>query len=130
MRHILGATLALSLMAQMAAADITGVWQTQPDRKDLTSHIEVTACGEGLYCGTVKRAFNPEGEEVQTPNIGKKLFWDVSSEGSGTYGGGEFWVPLLDVEAVPQMTLQGDTLKVKGCEHHLCGHQTWTRLQK
>ena len=120
--------VAINLPTLAAADPIEGVWKTEPDRKDLISHIKITACGD-KFCGQILSAYDKSGKEVQTPNIGKKLFWDVSSEGSGTYGGGEFWVPLLDVEAVPQMTLQGDTLKVKGCEHHLCGHQTWTRLQ-
>ena len=120
--------VAINLPTLATADPIEGVWKTEPDRKDLISHIKITVCGD-KFCGQILSAYDKSGKEVQTPNIGKKLFWDVSSEGSGTYGGGEFWVPLLDVEAVPQMTLQGDTLKVKGCEHHLCGHQTWTRLQ-
>ncbi|SLN14876.1 DUF2147 domain-containing protein [Ruegeria meonggei] len=116
------------LMPALAAADpIVGVWKTEPDRKNLTSHIKITACGKS-FCGQIQSAYDSSGKEVQTPNIGKKLFWDVSSQGDGAYGGGEFWVPLINVDAVPQMTLQGDTLKVKGCEHHLCAHQTWTRL--
>ncbi|NVO55694.1 DUF2147 domain-containing protein [Rhodobacteraceae bacterium B1Z28] len=120
--------VALLLPAMAAADPLVGVWKTEPDRKNLISHIKITACGD-KFCGKILSAYDATGKEVQTPNIGKKLFWDVSSEGSGKYGGGEFWVPLIDVDAVPQMTLQGDTLKVKGCEHVLCAHQTWSRLQ-
>ena len=76
------------------------------------------------------RLTNSSGKKVQTPNIGKKLFWDVASEGGGKYGGGDFWIPLVNVDVVPQMTLTGDSLTVRGCEHVVCGHQTWTRLSK
>lgn len=118
----------LSAMPALASDDpIVGVWKTEPDRKKLVSHIKITACGD-KFCGQILSAYDSSGKEVQTPNIGKKLFWDVSSQGGGSYGGGEFWVPLINVDAVPQMTLQGDTLKVKGCEHHICAHQSWTRL--
>ncbi|WP_299887117.1 DUF2147 domain-containing protein [uncultured Ruegeria sp.] len=124
----LGPTVAVLLFPAMAMADpIVGVWKTEPDRKNLISHIKITACGDN-FCGKIQSAYDAAGKEVQTPNIGKKLFWDVASEGDGKYGGGEFWVPLIDVDAVPQMTLQGDQLMVKGCEHLVCAHQTWTRL--
>ncbi len=119
---------ALLLTPVLAAADpIEGVWKTEPDRKNLISHIRITACG-AKFCGKILSAYDSSGKEVQTPNVGKKLFWDVASEGGGKYGGGEFWVPLINVKAVPQMTLQGDRLQVKGCEHLVCAHQTWSRL--
>jgi uncharacterized protein (DUF2147 family) len=114
----------------LAAADpIVGVWKTEPDRKNLISHIKISACGD-KFCGQIQSAYDASGKEVQTPNIGKKLFWDVSSEGGGKYGGGDFWIPMVDVDVAPQMTLSGDTLTVRGCEHVVCGHQTWTRLPK
>lgn len=118
------------LMPVMAAADpIVGVWKTEPDRKNLISHIKISACGD-KFCGQIQSAYDKSGKEVQTPNIGKKLFWDVASEGGGKYGGGDFWIPMVNVDVVPQMTLSGDTLNVRGCEHVVCGHQKWTRLSK
>ncbi|WP_170359090.1 MULTISPECIES: DUF2147 domain-containing protein [Ruegeria] len=118
------------LMPVMAAADpIVGVWKTEPDRKNLISHIQISACGD-KFCGQIQSAYDKSGKEVQTPNIGKKLFWDVASEGGGKYGGGDFWIPMVNVDVVPQMTLSGDTLTVRGCEHVVCGHQKWTRLSK
>lgn len=119
--------IAICLPVVVAADPIVGVWKTEPDRKNLISHIKITACGD-KFCGRILSAYDASGKEVQTPNIGKKLFWDVASEGGGKYGGGEFWVPLIDVDAVPQMTLQGGKLLVKGCEHEICAHQTWSRL--
>ncbi|MFY2824725.1 DUF2147 domain-containing protein [Ruegeria sp. MALMAid1280] len=123
------AALALLAPAFATADPIVGVWKTEPDRKKLISHIKISACGD-KFCGQIQSAYDTSGKEVQTPNIGKKLFWDVASEGGGKYGGGDFWIPMVNVDVVPQMTLSGDTLTVRGCEHVVCGHQKWTRLSK
>ncbi|WP_170764290.1 DUF2147 domain-containing protein [Ruegeria lacuscaerulensis] len=123
-------TAFIMLMPTLAAGDpIEGVWETEPDRKNLISHIKITACGD-KFCGQIQSAYDSSGKKVQTPNIGKKLFWDVASKGGGKYGGGDFWIPMINVDVVPQMTLSGNSLSVRGCEHVVCGHQTWTRLSK
>ncbi len=127
-RLIVTTVVTISASVALAADPIVGVWKTEPDRKNLVSHVKISACGD-KFCGQILSAYNSSGKEVQTPNIGKKLFWDVSNKGGGSYGGGEFWVPLINVDAVPQMTLNGNTLSVKGCEHMLCAHQTWSRLE-
>ncbi|WP_050602069.1 DUF2147 domain-containing protein [Ruegeria sp. 6PALISEP08] len=126
-KRLLPFAIAVFLPVAAAADPIVGDWKTEPDRKNLISHIKISACGD-KFCGQILSAYDASGKQVQTPNVGKKLFWDVASEGSGKYGGGEFWVPLINVDAVPQMTLQGDKLLVKGCEHEICAHQTWSRL--
>ncbi|WP_420586723.1 DUF2147 domain-containing protein [Ruegeria sp.] len=122
------AIAAVLMLPGVAAADpIVGVWKTEPDRKNLISHIKISACGD-KFCGEIESAYDQSGKQVQTPNIGKKLFWDVASEGGGKYGGGDFWIPMVNVDVVPQMTLSGNSLTVRGCEHVVCGHQKWTRL--
>jgi len=64
--RVLVLSIALLWGTAAAAADpAVGVWQTQPDRKDLISHIEITACGEAL-CGVVKRVFDEQGQSVET----------------------------------------------------------------
>ncbi len=125
----IAAALALLTPALAAADPIVGVWKTEPDRKKLISHIKISACGD-KFCGQIQSAYDTSGKEVQTPNIDKKLFWDVAAEGGGKYGGGDFWIPMVNVDVVPQMTLDGDTLRVRGCDHAICGHQIWTRLSK
>lgn len=126
----LGLTAALILAAQTASADISGMWQTQPDRKDLTSHIEIAECGAGLYCGTVMKAFNSDGAEVQTPNIGRRLFWDMQEQAPGSYGGGTAYVPLINAETKNvELTLEGASLTVKGRVGIVRGSQVWTRIE-
>lgn len=112
-----------------AMDSIVGVWQTEPDRKDLTSHIEVAPCGTG-YCGRVLRAFDPSGAEVKTRNIGRMLFWDMKPQDNGTFGGGAAYVPILDVTTSNvALTLSGERLEVKGRVGLMRGRQVWTRLR-
>lgn len=124
---ILTAELAGFVPVMVYADPIVGIWKTEPDRKNLISHIKISSCGD-KFCGQIQSAYDASGKEVKTPNIGKQLFWDVSSEGGGKYGGGDIWIPLINVDVVPQITLSGDSLTVRGCEHVVCGHQTWTRV--
>jgi uncharacterized protein (DUF2147 family) len=112
-----------------AKDSIVGVWQTEPDRKELTSHIEVAPCGTG-YCGRVLRAFDPTGAEVTTRNIGRMLFWDMKPQDNGTFGGGAAYVPILNVTTSNvALTLSGERLEVKGRVGLMRGTQVWTRLR-
>ena len=112
-----------------AKDSIVGVWQTEPDRKELTSHIEVAPCGTG-YCGRVLRAFDPTGAEVTTRNIGRMLFLDMKPQDNGTFGGGAAYVPILNVTTSNvALTLSGELLEVKGRVGLMRGTQVWTRLR-
>ncbi len=119
--------LVLGSLAAPALADpAVGLWRTEPDRKNLTSLIRIDTCGAAL-CGTVLKAFDPQGREVQTANVGKRLFWDLKPAGSGNYGGGTVRVPLLNVQANAKAELSGDKLHVTGCKGLVCDGQTWVR---
>lgn len=130
MKHfVLGFGLVLLQAGAAFASDpAIGIWKTQPDRKELVSHIEIKPCGEAI-CGTVLKAFDKSGKEVTTKNVGKRLFWDLKPEGNGTYAGGTVYVPLLDVTARAKATLSGNTLKVTGCKGPVCDGQVWTRVR-
>ncbi|SMX49570.1 DUF2147 domain-containing protein [Maliponia aquimaris] len=114
-------------MSAAAADPMVGLWKTPPDRKNLSSHIRVDPCGVAL-CGTVFKAFDPQGREVKTPNVGKLLFWDLKPSGGGAYGGGKVRVPLLNVTASAKAQLTGNSLRVTGCKAGVCDGQTWARL--
>ena len=116
-------------VAPALANNIIGIWQTPPDRKDLTSHIEIDRCGRS-FCGTILRAFNPEGQEVMTKNIGKRLFWDVEDLGDGVYGEGEAFVPLINGRTKNfTLSLDGDVLTVTGRMGPIRSTGIWTRLR-
>lgn len=123
----IAASVAVLMFSSAAAADpAVGVWKTQPDRKNLTSLIQIRSCGAAL-CGKVLRAFDPAGREVVTRNIGREIFWGVEPLGDGIYGNGTAWVPLLNVTARASMRLSGNNLTVKGCKGVVCDSQVWSR---
>lgn len=129
-RRLTGAALALLLSgAQAWATGLEGIWKTEPDRKDLTSHIQISPCGSG-FCGTILSAFDPSGAQVQTKNIGKRLFWDLKDQGDGSYGGGTAYVPLIERETKNfTLTLNGNALRVQGRIGPVRSTSNWTRLK-
>ncbi len=127
--RLAGHVAAVMLVAGAAQADpALGLWQTEPDRKNLTSHIEITQCGAAL-CGKVVKAFDASGQAVRTRNVGKRLFWDLKPQGGGRYGEGTVYVPLLDVTARAKAELNGNRLRVTGCKGPVCDGQTWKRVR-
>jgi uncharacterized protein (DUF2147 family) len=124
---LLAAALAGLAAPAVAADPALGLWQTEPDRKDLTSHVLIDHCGAAL-CGQIVAAFDPEGNPVTTANVGKPLFWDMAPAADGAYAGGTAWIPLLNLNAEASMTLQDGRLTVQGCTAGICEGQTWTRV--
>ncbi|MGB3280225.1 MAG: DUF2147 domain-containing protein [Pseudorhodobacter sp.] len=119
---------ALTLAAGMAQAEdsVLGTWKTQVD-DGAYAHVKFTTCGAKL-CGVIARTFNSTGE-YKSPNIGKKLVWDMDSNGGGAYSGGKIWQPSTGKEYKSKMSLSGDTLKVSGCWGPICKKQTWSRVK-
>ena len=105
-----------------------GLWQTEPDRKDLISHVEIRHCGPAL-CGRALRAFDLTGVPVVTGNEGRELFWGMTAMGNGQYSDGTVSLPLVNVEAPATMLLDGELLRVRACKLGICAAQTWTRLR-
>ena len=84
---------------------------------------------EDLICGTLIRAFDGEGEEIDSDNIGKNLVWAMKIRGNGRYRGGKIWAPDRDKTYKSKMLLDGDVLSVSGCVLVICRDQTWTRVE-
>lgn len=115
--------------AAFAADPVEGVWQTVPDDNGHYGHIEVKPCG-AAFCGTLVRAFDETGAEVESPNIGKKIIWDMVAEGGGLYGDGMIWSPDRDKTYASKMMLAGDGLAVEGCVLFICRDGgTWVRVK-
>ncbi|MCM2560661.1 DUF2147 domain-containing protein [Lutimaribacter sp. EGI FJ00015] len=122
------AILALVLLTGGAAQaePIVGTWLTGPDNKDQVAHMQITSCGAS-FCGKVLRAFGSEGQQVTTPNVGKRVIWDVTAQGSGTYRG-KVLLPLYRTTVDGLFSVVGDRLKLKGCMGPVCRTQSWTRV--
>ena len=125
-QYIMAAALTLVAGMAQAADPVVGVWKTQVD-DGAYAHVKIAACGAKL-CGVIARTFNGTGE-YKSPNIGKKLVWDMDANGGGAYSGGKIWQPSTGKEYKSKMALSGDTLKVSGCFGPICKKQTWSRVK-
>ena len=128
MRLGLPIVFAISTLAGAAAADpAKGVWLTEADKKGQVAHVQVYSCGASL-CGKIIKAFDSSGKQITTPNVGKRVFWDMASVGGGKYEGRAF-VPAHNKEYAGVMNLKGNQLKVGGCLGPVCMSQKWKRVQ-
>ncbi|RMH44863.1 MAG: DUF2147 domain-containing protein [Alphaproteobacteria bacterium] len=127
---VLGLALSLAFAMPAFAGDpVEGIWQTTPDDNGNFGHIEVKPCGERI-CGTLIRAFGPDGKPMKSDNVGKRIIWDMVPLGGGRYGKGKIWSPDRDKTYSSKMELVGDKLHVKGCILVICRDGgTWTRVK-
>lgn len=119
-----------ALMAGMALADpVEGLWQTRKDDNGNFGHVQVKPCGPA-FCGTLVKAFNGEGKEIDSPNLGKRIVWDMVPQAGGLYDDGKIWSPDRDKTYNGDMTLAGDSLSVRGCILGICRDGgTWKRVK-
>ena len=81
------------------------------------------------FCGTLIKAFGPDGKEIDSPNVGRKIVWDMVAYPDGLYDDGKIWSPDRDKTYSSDMTLSGDSLSVRGCVFGICRDGgTWTRV--
>jgi uncharacterized protein (DUF2147 family) len=120
----------LSLAATAALADpVEGVWKTKPDDNGNFGHVQIKPCG-AAFCGTLVRAFDGSGAEIKSPNVGKRIVWNMTAQGGGKYGGGKIWSPDRDKTYNSKMVLSGNGLTVSGCVLGVCREGgTWARVK-
>ncbi len=120
---------AMVVMAGTAFADpVHGIWKTKPDDNVNFGHVKIETCGATI-CGTLVKAFDVAGKEMDSPNVGKKIVWDMVAYPDGLYDDGKVWSPDRDKTYNSDMTLNGDTLAVRGCVLGICRDGgTWTRV--
>jgi len=122
------AGLALLLAAPALADPVEGLWKTAKDDNGNYGYIKVAPCGNRI-CGVLVKSFNPDGSVFDSPNIGKKIVWDMVPRGDGNYGGGKIWSPDRDKTYKSKMRLKGNALSVEGCILFICRDGgTWTRI--
>jgi uncharacterized protein (DUF2147 family) len=125
----LAAVLAVLSTAAFAADPVEGVWKTVPDDNGNFGHIQVKPCG-AAFCGTLIKAFDGSGAAIDSPNVGKRIIWDMVAYGDGFYDDGKVWSPDRDKTYNSEMQLTGNKLAVKGCVLGICRDGgTWTRVQ-
>ncbi len=119
MQLTLATVLAATLLACPALADpIEGTWRTSADDNGNSGMIVVAPCGAQV-CGKLVRAFGPDGKEIPSPNIGRRIIWDTEPTGGGVYRG-MVYSPDRDAEYRSKLVLDGDRLSVSGCRFGIC----------
>ncbi|MCX7646132.1 MAG: DUF2147 domain-containing protein [Rhodobacteraceae bacterium] len=128
MRTFALAAVFAALAAPALADPVEGTWQTRPDDNGNFGHVRIAACG-AKFCGTLVRAFNGQGQPIDSPNIGRQIVWDMEAQGNGQYANGKIWAPDRDKTYRSKMELSGNTLSVSGCVlgGAICRSQEWTR---
>lgn len=126
MKNLIATTAAIVFTAGMAMADpVEGIWKTQPDDGAFAT-VQMSKCGDKI-CGTIKQAYNMQGQPIASDTKGKRLVWDMVPQGDGTYKNGKIWQPSTGKTYKSKMVLKGSTLKVSGCIGPICKSQTWSR---
>jgi uncharacterized protein (DUF2147 family) len=120
----------LAVLAATAAADpVEGLWQTRKDDNGNFGHVEIRACGPA-FCGTLVKAFDGAGNGIDSLNVGRMIVWDMLAYADGRYDDGQIYSPDRDKTYNGDMTLSGDSLKVRGCVLGICRDGgTWSRVK-
>ena len=116
--------------AGMAFADpVEGVWQTKKDDNGNFGFVEIKPCGPA-FCGVLIKAFDKDGKPRESDNIGRKIVTDMVAYPDGLYDDGTIYSPDRDKTYNGDMTLAGDSLKVRGCVLGICRDGgTWKRVK-
>jgi uncharacterized protein (DUF2147 family) len=129
MRKLVKLSALLTLLAAPALADpVHGTWKTKPDDNGNFGHVRIETCEGGKICGTLIASFNSAGQKVQSPNLGRKIVWDMEAQGNGAYGKGKVYAPDRDKTYNSKMSLNGSTLGVSGCVAFICRESDWARI--
>lgn len=114
----------------LAGDPVDGTWKTLPDDNGNFGYVVFAPCGPKL-CGTLTKSFDKKGAPMKSPNIGKKIVWDMLDRGHGHYDSGKIWAPDRNKTYASVMDLKGDTLSVAGCIAFglICRSQKWTRVK-
>lgn len=132
MKHlVLGLALGMGIAGAALADPVDGTWKTAEGEEGGHLHVAIGACGSAI-CGTIQKAFDANGAPSgDYEHLGKRIIWDMTPEGNGTYGGGKIWAPDADKTYKSKMELSGNSLEVKGCVAGglICRGQVWTRVK-
>ena len=120
------AALAAGTPAVATAETPLGTWLTPPDSNGIVAHIEARPCGAAT-CGVIARTYDSQGRRVQTPNLGVRVFWDMTPAGDGVWKG-RAYVPAHDRTYPGTMEVMGDRMRVRGCLGPVCQSQVWARV--
>tara|TARA_R100001086_G_scaffold97718_1_gene48613 strand:+ start:57 stop:482 length:426 start_codon:yes stop_codon:yes gene_type:complete len=112
------AAVCLSAGAALAADPLEGYWRTAKDDNGNSGMIHVAPCGAQL-CGTLVKAYDANGKEMKSPNIGRKIISETVAKGGGAYTG-KVYSPDRGKTYKSKLQMSGKSLKVSGCVLGIC----------
>ncbi len=120
--------MVLLFSAGMTMADpLEGLWRTGGDDNGHSGLIKVAPCGDQL-CGTLIKAYDDTGAEIDSDNIGRNIISETVAQGDGYYKG-LVYSPDRDKTYKSKLQMTGNTLKVRGCVMFICRDGgTWQRV--
>ncbi len=118
-------TVLIGLFPMLALADVTGVWQTEPNAEGVSGIVQVSACGDG-YCGVL---IGDTAGSVE--NSGKTVIYGMKTTDGVNFSGGSLTDPVegKTYNKGTKLVLQGNVLQVGGCVFNVCRMQNWVRAQ-
>lgn len=129
MKLVLSAAILLFAAGAVFADPVEGIWQTKKDDNGNFGFVEVKPCG-AAFCGILIKSFNSAGDPTDSPNIGKRIIWDMVAYPDGHYDDGQIWSPDRNKTYNSDMTLKGNTLSVRGCVLGICRDGgSWSRVK-
>jgi uncharacterized protein (DUF2147 family) len=119
------AALVLGTTGATANDAALGLWKSEPGETGGYIHVQISSCGEKL-CGEIIDVVENDNDTI----IGEDIILNMKIRGDGYYYGGTIWAPDQDKTYRSNMTLNGDSLTVRGCVAFvLCRSQNWTRIE-
>lgn len=129
MRTLLISSVLATFPALVFAAGADGVWKTQTGKNGGSLEVTISACGNKT-CGKITNAYSSNGAvDSGYENLGKPIISNMVSDGGNGYAGGTIWNPENGKTYKSKMTVNGNTLNVKGCVGPVCSGQKWTRIR-
>ncbi|WP_368187446.1 DUF2147 domain-containing protein [Aestuariibius sp. HNIBRBA575] len=125
-KFVLSVVGAIALAGAATADPLEGTWRTTADDNGNSGLIQVAPCGSAL-CGTLIRAYGPNGAEIPSDNIGQNIISETVASGGGAYTG-KVYSPDRDKTYNSRLQLSGNQLTVSGCVLGICREGgVWTR---
>ena len=118
----------MSAGVAFAADPLEGFWRTAKDDNGESGLIHVTPCGAKL-CGKLVKAYDANGKEMASDNIGRNIISETVSKGGGSYKG-KIYSPDRNKTYNSKLSLSGKSLKVSGCVLGICRDGgTWSKVK-
>lgn len=112
----------LSVCAYANDDAILGKWQTYEDNQP-KAVVEITKAGD-KYTGKIIAGNTDKAKQY----VGRTVITGLGADGNGKYSGGRITDPVTDKNYRLNVTLNGNTLRVRGSIGIIGRTQTWQRI--